>query len=64
MLIAIISDTYERVMANATPADCRRLASMLVEMEQIINFLSLTLKKVEIKNEFKYIIFSQRLSNQ
>ncbi len=23
MLIAIMSDSYERVMANATPADCR-----------------------------------------
>jgi len=33
MIIAIMSDSYERVMANAIPADCRQLASMLVELE-------------------------------
>jgi hypothetical protein len=39
MLIAIMSDSYEKVMANRVPADCRQLASMLLEMEEIINFL-------------------------
>jgi hypothetical protein len=44
MVIAIMSDSYERVMANATPADCRLLASMLLEMEQIVHFISLRFK--------------------
>jgi hypothetical protein len=35
-----MSDSYERIMANSVPADCRQLASMLLEMEQIVNFLS------------------------
>jgi len=48
MLIAIMSDSYERVMANSTPADCRRLASMLLEMEQIVNFLALKFKGRQI----------------
>ncbi len=59
MLIAIMSDSYERVMANAIPADCRQLASMLVELEQIMNFLSIKVKGIEIKNAFKFIIYSQ-----
>jgi hypothetical protein len=58
MLIAIMSDSYERVMANAVPADCRQLASMLLEMEQIVNFLTKKFKGEPIKNEYKYIIFS------
>jgi hypothetical protein len=44
MLIAIMSDSYERVMANSVPADCKQLSSMLLEMEQIVNFLSDKLK--------------------
>ena len=40
MVIAIITDSYERVMANSVPADCRKLATMLVEMEEIVNFFS------------------------
>jgi hypothetical protein len=43
LVIAIMSDSYERVMANSTPADCRILASMLLEMEQIIQFLRMKL---------------------
>ena len=58
-----MSDSYERVMANSVPADCKQLASMLLEMEQIINFISKKFKRVQIKNEYKYIIYSQRLSN-
>ncbi len=58
-----MSDSYERVMANSTPADCRQLASMLLEMEEIFNYLSLKLRGKVFDNEYKYIIFSQRLSN-
>jgi hypothetical protein len=48
MLIAIMSDSYERVMTNSVPADCKQLASMLLEMEQIVNFISKKFKRVEI----------------
>jgi hypothetical protein len=58
MVIAIITDSYERVMANSVPADCRQLASMLVEMEEIMNFISVKIQRQKIKNDFKYIIFS------
>ena len=56
-----MSDSYERVMANSVPADCRQLASMLLEMEEIFNYV---FYRKNIKNDFKYIIYSQRLSNQ
>ena len=33
LLIAIMSDSYERVQANAAAADARALAEMILEME-------------------------------
>ena len=39
MLIAIMSDTYERVQGNALAADSRILASMLLEVAEIFRFL-------------------------
>lgn len=64
MLIAIMSDSYERVMANAIPADCRQLASMLLEMEELVNFFKIKNRNREIKNNCKFIIFSRTLTNE
>jgi hypothetical protein len=64
MLIAIMSDSYERVMANAIPADCRQLASMLLEMEELVNFFKIKNRNREIKNNYKFIIFSRTLTNE
>jgi hypothetical protein len=50
-----MSDSYDRVMDNITPADCRKLASMLLEMEEMVNFV---IYRNQVKNEFKYIIYS------
>jgi len=58
MLIAIMSDSYERVMANKIPADCRQLASMLLEMEQIVNYFNIKLRGKNIENDYKFIIYS------
>ena len=63
MLIAIMSDSYERVMANKIPANCRQVASMLLELEQIVNFLNIKLRGNYIKNDYKFIIYSQLLTN-
>lgn len=38
MLIAIMSDTYSRVQANAIASDARALADMILEMEQLYRF--------------------------
>jgi hypothetical protein len=53
-----MSDSYERVMANLIPADCRQLASMLLEMEELVNLLKFKINGEEIQNEYKYIIYS------
>ena len=58
MLIAIMSDSYERIMANSTPADCKQLASMLLEMEQIVNFIKVNILRKQVVNDYKYIIYS------
>ena len=41
LLIAIMSDSYERVQANSLAADARILASLILEMEEIYNYLQL-----------------------
>lgn len=63
LLIAIMSDSYERVMDNLIPADCRQLASMLLETEELVNLLKFKINGEQIQNEYKYIIYSQRLGS-
>ncbi len=48
-------------MENKIPADCKKLASMLMEMEELVNFVYY---RNQVKDEFKYIIYSQRLTNK
>jgi ABC-type multidrug transport system fused ATPase/permease subunit len=38
MLIAIMSDAYERVQANSAAADVRSLADMELEYEEVVHF--------------------------
>jgi len=38
MLIAIMSDAYERVQSNAQAADTKILADMILEMEELFRF--------------------------
>jgi F0F1-type ATP synthase membrane subunit b/b' len=38
MLIAIMSDAYERVQSNAAAADARQLADMQLEYEEIVYY--------------------------
>ena len=36
MMIAILSDSYERIQSNAVSADAKAMADMLLEIEQIV----------------------------
>ena len=44
MLIAIMSDSYARVQNNAVAADCRALAELELELEELVYFFYSTFK--------------------
>lgn len=53
MLIAIMSDSYARVQANIISANARSIASMVLEMEEIVHFF----KPSEQKENSYYFLF-------
>ena len=59
MLIAIMSDAYERVQSNAQSADSKILADMILEMEELARFIK-TKFGSGIDDEAKhYMMFSR-----
>ena len=64
LLIAIISDVYEKVQSNSKAANARSLAGMLLEMEEIVNFKRAIFgQNEESSDPYYYLFFSKRLEN-
>jgi len=59
MLIALMSSVFEKVESNAKAADSRRLASMILECEEIYKAFT-TLARRPIANEFKYYLYTRK----
>jgi uncharacterized membrane protein len=59
MLIAIMSDAYERVQANSAAADARSLADMELEYEELIYFFQTRFGTAKIDNLYSYIFFTK-----
>lgn len=58
MLIAIMGDSYARVQANAIAADCRSLAELELEMEQLVSFFFKWFTPHKINNSYSYCFSS------
>jgi len=58
MLIAIMSDVYERVQSNAAAADARQLAEMIHEMEELVMFWRQTIRRQEVKDAYSYCFYT------
>jgi len=58
MLIAIMSDAYERVQANAMSADYRSMAQMLQEMEEVMNYILHVFRPEAVKTKYQYLFFT------
>ena len=58
LLIAIMSDSYERVQANAAAADARSLADMILEMEQIVNYFYYYTNGGEDLSTYSYLFYT------
>jgi hypothetical protein len=61
MLIAIMSDTYSRVQANAISSDARALADMILEMEQLYRFFGVRSDPSQEKNSSYFLFFTEWL---
>lgn len=58
LLIAIMSDVYERVQSNVNSADARILAEMIFEMEELVKYYKESIRKQSIEGEYKYIFYT------
>ncbi len=54
MLIALMSDSYARVQTNAVAADCRALAQLELELEELVYFFYSIWKPHLIENKYYY----------
>jgi hypothetical protein len=54
MLIAIIGNTYGRVQADIEAADCRNLANLLLEVEELF-----TVIKGNRQQEYSYLVLTK-----
>jgi len=66
MLIAIMSDCYERVQSNAVAADFKALAGMLLEQEELAYWYYSKFKptKVIFIPQYMMVSFAGTLENQ
>lgn len=57
MLIAIMSDVYERVQSNVTSADARSLAEMILEMEELVYLFKSIFSPNSVKPSYFYCFY-------
>jgi len=59
MLIALMADSYTRVQTNAIAADCRALAELELELEELVYFFYTIFKPSLLENKFYYSFCTQ-----
>ena len=59
MLIALMSDSYTRVQTNAIAADCRALAELELELEELVYFFYTIFSPSRLENRFYYSFCTQ-----
>lgn len=57
MLVAIMGDSYARVQANAIAADCRQLAELELELDELVNLYYTKFYPEKLLNSHYYYCF-------